>query len=161
MRGGILFILGRLPLGTPDSNPGFTPRAQEVLVLAGKEAQRLGQTAIGPHDLLVAILREGQGIAAKLLEVSGIHLEEAEETVRIVKVPEADEGPIVIPADFQEALEQHPAAQSLFEKLSNSKKKNFVDRIEQAEGETERKQQVEKAVEQLLKIHQFQQQRQQ
>jgi uncharacterized protein YdeI (YjbR/CyaY-like superfamily) len=46
-----------------------------------------------------------------------------------------------------------------FEKLSNSKKKSFVDRIEQAEGEIARREQVEKAIEQLQKIHQFQQQR--
>jgi RNA polymerase sigma factor (sigma-70 family) len=161
MRGGIQFILGGYIQRTRDPDPGFTPRAQEVLVLAGKEAQRLSETAISPHDLLIAIMREGQGIAAKLLQVSGIHLEEAGETVRIIKVPEPDEGPIVVPANFQEALEQHPEAHSLFEKLSNSKKKNFVDRIEQAEGETARKQQVEKAIEYLQKIHQFHQQRQQ
>jgi len=158
MRGGILFILGGYVQGTPDPNPGFTPRAQEVLVLAGKEAQRLGETAISPHHLLVAILREGQGIAAQLLLVSGVRLEEVGKTVRIIRIPEVDEGPIVVPMDFQEALEQHPAAHNLFERLSNSKKKSFVDRIEQAEGETERKQQVEKAVEQLQKIHQFHQQ---
>lgn len=161
MRGGILFILAGYVQGTPDPNPGFTPRAQEVLVLAGKEAQRLGEAAISPHHLLVAILREGQGIAAKLLEVSGIHLEEVAGTTRIIKVPEPDEGPIMVPIDFQEALEQHPAALSLFEKLSNSKKKNFVDRIEQAQGEAARKQQVEKAIEYLQKIQQFHQQSQQ
>ncbi len=158
MRGGIQFILGGYVQGTPDPNPGFTLRAQEVLILASEEAQHIGETAISPRDFLVAILREGQGIAAKLLEVSGIHLEDAGETTRIIKLPEPDEGPIVVPPDFQAALEQHPAAHSLFEKLPNSKKKNFVDRIEQAEGETARKQQVEKAIEYLQKIHQFHQQ---
>jgi len=49
---------------------------------------------------------------------------------------------------------------SLFEKLSYSKKKRFVDRIEQAEGEAARSQQVEKVIEQLQKIHQAHQQQQ-
>jgi len=47
---------------------------------------------------------------------------------------------------------------SLFEKLSYSKKKRFVDRIEQAEGEAARSQQVEKAIELLHQIHQQHQQ---
>src|SRR6266567_4031388 len=74
MRGGITFILGGLPLGTPGSQLDFTPRAQTVLALAGEEAQRVGETAISPQHLLVAIMREGQGIAAQLLQASGVHL---------------------------------------------------------------------------------------
>jgi len=66
--------------------------------------------------------------------------------------------PSFAPTDFQEALEQHPAARSLFERLSYSKKKRFVDRIEQAEGEAARRQRLEKAIEQLEQIQQIHQQ---
>ncbi len=158
MRGGIMFILGGRQEGHSGSQPGFTPRTQKVLALAGEEAQRLGETAISPHHLLVAILREGQGIAAQLLQVSGVRLEQVGETVHISMVPETEERPITLPTDFQEALQQHPAARSLFERLSYTKKKRFVDRIEQAEGEAARSQQVEKTIELLHQIHQQHQQ---
>jgi ATP-dependent Clp protease ATP-binding subunit ClpC len=56
MRGGIMFIIGR-PQGTPASPPDFAPCMQKVLSLAGEEAQRVGEPAISPHHLLIAILR--------------------------------------------------------------------------------------------------------
>ena len=158
MRGGIMFILGGRQEGTSGSQPGFTPRTQKVLAMAGEEAQRMGETAISPRHLLVAILREGQGIAAQLLQVSGVRWEQMGETVHISVVPDTEEGPIKLPTDFQEALQQHPAARSLFERLSYSKKKRFVDRIEQAEGEAARSQEVEKAIELLQRFHQAHQQ---
>jgi RNA polymerase sigma factor (sigma-70 family) len=161
MRGGITFILRGHQGGTPGSNPDFTPRTKKVLAMAGEEAQRLGETAISPQHLLVAILREGQGIAAQLLQVSGVRLEQVGETVHIIVVPDTEEGLITLPADFQEALEQHPAARSLFERLSYSKKKRFVDRVEQAEGVDARRQRLEKAIEQLEQIQQSHQQKQQ
>ncbi|HEV2579575.1 MAG TPA: sigma-70 family RNA polymerase sigma factor [Ktedonobacteraceae bacterium] len=154
MRGGILLILRGLPQGTAGSQLGFTPRAQHVLVLAGEEAQRLGETAISPQHLLVAILREGQGIAAQLLQVSGVSLEQVGETTRISIASDTEGLPITLPADFQEALQQHPAANAMFEKLSYSKKKSLVDHIEHADGEAARSRQVEKAIELLEQIHQ-------
>jgi len=160
MRGGIMFIIGR-PESNPPSQIGFTPRTMEVLSLASREAQRVGETAISPHHLLVAILREGQGIAAQLLQISGVRLEQVGDTVRLSIVPDTEEGPITLPTDFQKALEEHPDTRSLFEKLSFSKQKRFVDWIEQAKGDAARSQQVEKAIEQLQRIRQIQQQHQQ
>ncbi len=159
IRGGIMFIIGR-GQGTPGSQPGFTRRAQGVLVLAGGEAQRLGETAISPQHLLVAILREGQGIAAGLLQVSGVRLEQVGDTVRISIISDTEEGTITLPADFQEALQQHPAARTVFERLSYIKKRGFVGRIEQVKEEAARSQHVEKAIEQLEQIQQFQQRQQ-
>ncbi len=157
IRGGIMFLIGRLE-GTPGSQPDFNPRTKKVLALAGEEAQRLGETAISPHHLFVAILREGQGVAAMMLQVSGVRLEQVGETVHISRVPDTEEGPITLPVDFQEALQQHPAARSLFEKLSYTKQRRFVDRIEQAKEEATRSQRVVEAIEQLQRIHQAHQQ---
>ena len=154
IRGGIMFIIGRQE-GSSSSLPGFTPRTQQVLELAGQEAERLGETAISPQHLLVAIMREGEGIAAEMLQVSGVQVEWVGDGIRFSKLPETEVGPIILPADFQAALEQHPAAQRVFENLSSSKKKRFVDAIEQAEGEAARSQQVEIAIEQLQKIAQY------
>ena len=157
IRGGIMFLIGRQE-GSPGSQPDFNPRTKKVLALAGEEAQRLGETAISPHHLFVAILREGQGVAAMMLQVSGVRLEQVGETVHISRVPDTEEGPITLPVDFQEALQQHPAARSLFEKLSYSKQRRFVDRIEQAKEEATRSQRVVEAIEQLQRIHQAHQQ---
>ena len=156
-----MFILRGHQAGTPDPQLGFTPRTQEVLAMAGEEAQRVGETAIRPHHLLVAILREGQGIAAQLLYVSGVRLEQVGETVHISVLQDIEEGPFALPSDFQEALQQHPAALSLFERLSFSKKKIFVDRIELAEGEVARRERMGKVIEQLEQIQQMHQQHQQ
>ncbi len=72
-----------------------------------------------------------------------------------LRTPEdTGEGPITIPADLQAALQQHPAANTLFEKLSYTKKKGFIDRIEQVAGEDARSQRVQQTIEQLEKIHQ-------
>ena len=157
VRGGILFIIGRGE-GSPPSELGFTPRTQEVLELAGKEAQRQEEIAISPHHLLIAILREGEGIAAKMLQVSGVQVVQVGDTIHLSKAPETEEGPLTVPIDFQEALEQHPAARNVFERLSSSKKKRFVDVLEQAEGEAARSLLVGKMIEQLQRIsQQFQQ----
>ena len=158
MRGGIIFILsGRPPGFAIPETPGFTPRTKQVLVMAGEEAQRLGEPAISPYHLLVAILREGEGIAAQLLKVSDVRWEQVGDRVQISVAPDTEAGPITLPPDFQEALQQHPAAHAIFEKLSYSKKKRFVDHIEHAEGAAARGQQVEKAIEILQKVQQNQQ----
>ncbi|HEV2659000.1 MAG TPA: sigma-70 family RNA polymerase sigma factor, partial [Ktedonobacteraceae bacterium] len=135
IRGGIMFLIGRQE-GEPAASLDFTPRTKQVLVLAGEEAQHLGGTAISPRHILIALMREGQGIAAQMLQVSGVRLEQVGDTAHIIKVPGDTEEAITLPADFQAALQQHPAANAFFEKLSYSKQKIFVDHIEQVEGET-------------------------
>jgi len=68
----------------------FTERAQRVLVLAKEEAQRLGHPAVGTEHLLLGLIAEGQGVAAKALESLGIK----KETVRneIIKLVGSGEG---------------------------------------------------------------------
>ncbi|HEY9886537.1 MAG TPA: Clp protease N-terminal domain-containing protein, partial [Vampirovibrionales bacterium] len=46
----------------------FTPRAKRVLELAWDEARQLGHNYIGTEHLLLGLLREGEGVAAKVLE---------------------------------------------------------------------------------------------
>ena len=94
MRGGIMFIIGGGAAGFADAQRGYTPRTQQVLIMAGEEAQRLGETAISSRHLLVAILREGEGIAARLLQASGVTWEQAGDTLRISAAPDdTEEGP--------------------------------------------------------------------
>ena len=100
-------------------------------------------------------------MAAGVLQALDVRLEQVGDAVRIIISPDEEEGPVTIPADLQEALQQHPDAHSLFVKLPNSKQKKFVDSIEQAEGEDARKQRIEKSVGVLANASQIRRQGQQ
>src|SRR5690242_14821508 len=54
---------------------GFTPRAQQVLALARKEADRFNHNFVGTEHLLLGIIRLGQGTAVAVLNKKGLDLE--------------------------------------------------------------------------------------
>src|SRR5690242_7425886 len=54
---------------------GMTPRAKKVIELAVDEARRLNHHYIGTEHLLLGLIREGEGIAAGVLESLGVNLE--------------------------------------------------------------------------------------
>ncbi len=58
-----------------------TPRAKKVLTLAGEEAQRFGREAVDTPHLLLGLVREGQGVAAGVLESLGAKLNALQEAV--------------------------------------------------------------------------------
>jgi ATP-dependent Clp protease ATP-binding subunit ClpC len=62
----------------------FTERARKVLSLAQEEAQRLRHNYIGTEHLLLGLLREGEGVAAKVLNNLGVDLKEARNTVEAI-----------------------------------------------------------------------------
>ena len=57
-------------------NIPFTPRAKKVLALSANEARNLGHSYAGTEHILLGLLREGEGIAARVLENLGVDLEE-------------------------------------------------------------------------------------
>src|SRR5579862_4444762 len=59
----------------------FTERARRSMVLAQEEARRLGHNYIGTEHLLLGVIHEGEGVAAKSLEQLGISLEAVREKV--------------------------------------------------------------------------------
>ena len=74
VRSAVEFIIGRgerMVVG--DIN--LTPRAKRVIELAVEEARRLGHNYIGTEHLLLGLVREGEGIAAGVLESLGVNLE--------------------------------------------------------------------------------------
>jgi ATP-dependent Clp protease ATP-binding subunit ClpC len=73
LRNSIEFIIGRgdrIVLG----EVGLTPRAKKVIELAIDEARRLNSPYIGTGHLLLGLVREGEGIAAGVLESLGVHM---------------------------------------------------------------------------------------
>src|SRR6202048_1498648 len=59
----------------------FTERARRVMVLAQEEARLLNHNFIGTEHLLLGLIHEGEGVAAKALEQLGISLEAVREKV--------------------------------------------------------------------------------
>ena len=53
----------------------FTPRAQQVLALARKEADRFHHTYVGTEHLLLGLIKLGQGVAINVLKGMGLELE--------------------------------------------------------------------------------------
>ncbi len=60
---------------------GMTPRAKKVLELAVDEARRLAHHYIGTEHLLLGLVREGEGIGARVLESGGLRLEQVRQAV--------------------------------------------------------------------------------
>ena len=67
----------------------FTPRAQQVLVLARKEADRFSHAYIGTEHLLLGLIKLGQGVAVNVLQHMGLELE----AVRMEVEKEVGSGP--------------------------------------------------------------------
>ena len=59
----------------------FTDRARRVVVLAQQEARDLGHNYIGTEHILLALIDEGQGVAAKALTALGISQDAARQRV--------------------------------------------------------------------------------
>jgi ATP-dependent Clp protease ATP-binding subunit ClpA len=80
VRAAVIHIIGhgdRLVLG----EVGLTPRAKKVMELAVDEARRLNHHYIGTEHLLLGLVREGEGIAAGVLESLGINLQRARDAL--------------------------------------------------------------------------------
>jgi len=60
--------------GDPKMFGRFTERAQKVLMLAQEEARRLNYPYVGTEHLLLGLIREGEGIAAKVLQAMDVEL---------------------------------------------------------------------------------------
>ncbi|MCX5783358.1 MAG: AAA family ATPase, partial [Elusimicrobia bacterium] len=70
--GDNMMLLGEIP---------FTPRAKKVLEYAVEEAQRMGHSYIGTEHILLGLIREEEGVAARVLENLGLKLDNVREAV--------------------------------------------------------------------------------
>ncbi|MHB2025550.1 MAG: ATP-dependent Clp protease ATP-binding subunit [Elusimicrobiota bacterium] len=70
--GDNVMLLGEIP---------FTPRAKKVLEYAVEEAQHMGHSYVGTEHLLLGLIREEEGVAARVLENLGLRLDTVREEV--------------------------------------------------------------------------------
>ncbi len=105
VRDAVEFIIGRtdrVVLG----EVGLTPRAKKVLALAVDEGRRMNHHYIGTEHLLLGLVREGEGIAARVLESLGVNLEKVRtQTIQVLsqRAAIADEA-----KEFEEAVPPAP-----------------------------------------------------
>lgn len=59
----------------------YTPRVKKVLALAAKEARALNHTYIGTEHILLGLLREGDGVAARVLTGLGVEIEKTRQEI--------------------------------------------------------------------------------
>jgi len=93
---------------------GLTPRAKKVIELAVDEARRMGHHYIGTEHLLLGLVREGDGVAAKVLNDLSVALESVRaETLRILAVRQiATAEPPTVPPEAETLLKEGEESQT-------------------------------------------------
>ena len=54
---------------------GYSPRAEKVLEESGRQAERFGQKAVGTEHILLALIKEGENVAVRLLNTVGSNIQ--------------------------------------------------------------------------------------
>jgi ATP-dependent Clp protease ATP-binding subunit ClpC len=80
VREEVVKIIGQGQQSPPGHIP-FTPRAKKVLELSLREALQLGHNYIGTEHILLGLIREGEGVAAQVLQSLGAELQKVRQTV--------------------------------------------------------------------------------
>ena len=90
VRSAVEFIIGR---GEEEATGefGLTPRTKRVIELARDEGRRLGQQQVGTEHILLGLVREGEGIAAGVLESLDVNLEKVRAQVMTLLEPPPEE----------------------------------------------------------------------
>lgn len=71
----------------------YTPRVKKVLALAGKEAKALNHSYVGTEHILLGLLREGEGVAARVLKQLEVDIERARGEILRELDPQLSAGP--------------------------------------------------------------------
>jgi ATP-dependent Clp protease ATP-binding subunit ClpC len=84
----------------------FTERAQKVLALAQEEAARLRHPGVGTEHILLGLVREGEGIAAKALASLGVSAEKIQQEVeKIIGPGQSQTGPMTYTPRAKKVIE--------------------------------------------------------
>jgi ATP-dependent Clp protease ATP-binding subunit ClpC len=88
----------------PTGQIPFTPRAKKVLELSFREARQLGHDHIGTEHILLGLIREGDGVAAQILQKLGADLKRVRRTViqELSGSPAVRYGEMPSPSPFDE-----------------------------------------------------------
>src|ERR1700712_4236662 len=124
-------------------NIPYTPRVKKVLALAGKEAKSLNHSYVGTEHILLGLLREGEGVAARVLKNLEVDIERTRNEI----LKELDPNFTPSEAESDTPQEQHaggkkdvktPALRAFGRDLTELAKKGDMDPVIGREGEIER-----------------------
>src|SRR5438046_1814701 len=133
VRTGVEFIIGRGDRPVV-GEVGLTPRAKRVIELAIDEARRLGHNYIGTEHLLLGLVREGEGIAAGVLESLGVNLDKVRhEVIRVLSQSSS-----VGPAQETKRSSKTPTVDALGINLTEASRAGKLDPVIGREKEIER-----------------------
>ncbi len=123
-------------------NIPYTPRVKKVLALAGKEAKSLNHSYVGTEHILLGLLREGEGVAARVLKNLEVDIERTRNEI----LKELD--PNFTPPDSEQEAPQEtsgskkdvktPALRAFGRDLTELAKKGEIDPVIGRESEIER-----------------------
>ena len=119
MRQAVEDVIGRGTLA-PSGHIPFTPRSKKVLELSLREALSLGSDYIGTEHILLALLREGDGVAAQVLVGAGVDFNRARQrTINLLhrrREEDAPSPPVSVPSL---AVSAPPPADELESRLAS------------------------------------------
>ena len=133
VRTAVEFIIGRGDRPVV-GEVGLTPRAKRVIELAIDEARRLGHNYIGTEHLLLGLVREGEGIAAGVLESLGVNLDKVRHEVIRVLSQSSSAGP----AQETKRASKTPTVDQLGINLTELARSGKLDPVVGREKEIER-----------------------
>ncbi len=120
---GSTLTLGEIP---------FTPKAKRVLELAIEEARQLGHNYVGTEHLLLGLIREGEGVAARVLQELGVDRKKVrDETLRLLGGPPSGKAQ-------EEEKSETPALNQFGRDLTQLAREMKLDPIIGRENEIER-----------------------
>src|SRR6266542_6238371 len=133
VRLAIEFIIGRGDR-VVTGEMGLTPRGKKVIELAVDEARRLGHNYVGTEHLLLGLVREGEGVAAGVLESLGVNLDK----VRHQVIHVLSQSSSVAPAQETKRPSKTPTLDQLGINLTEAARAGKLDPVIGREKEIER-----------------------
>ncbi|CAI8258474.1 MAG: Negative regulator of genetic competence ClpC/MecB [Opitutia bacterium UBA7350] len=127
--------VGTGPESKPSGSIPYTPRVKKVLALARKEAKGLNHSYIGTEHLLLGLLREGEGVAARVLKSLDVDIERCRNEILAELDPnftgEAEESTAGAPSGTQEERKDSktPALKAFGRDLTELAKEGEMDPV--------------------------------
>jgi len=130
-------------------NIPYTPRVKKVLALASKEAKALNHTYVGTEHILLGLLREGDGVAAKVLKNLDVDIEQCRQEIlkeldpnfggeESATPPEAASGEKTAPGVEKKGDVKTPALKAFGRDLTEIARKGEMDPVIGRKNEIER-----------------------
>jgi ATP-dependent Clp protease ATP-binding subunit ClpC len=126
-------VIGNIP---------YTPRVKKVLALAQKEAKKLGHTYVGTEHILLGLLVEGDGVAARVLKDLDVDIEQARQEILKELDPNysapEEQQPAETPEKEKKAEVKTPALKAFGRDLTEIARKGEMDPVIGRQNEIER-----------------------